>query len=393
MKALYGNELVKSVRHLADNTQSRLWIVVPYIGGKNAVKRILGKKWYSNSKVSFKLLTDTSDAGNIDTNTFKLLYSRGEVKTIKGLHAKIYIFDDICIVTSANLTNTAFAKRHEIGLLLNNDESKNVFKVFNKWWAKAEEARSSDIERLLTTNRSSNEEILNYLPSLWEMPDNPGDYDGIEKKFFQYDENAEKFKEFSELYASTQQRVWSKEQLYFEIDGLLNYLYHYAALTPSKKYTSIPFRKLNNQKRISELKRWGEKYKLWNKTLNEPDIEFRKRNSKILSSFFSPEKIMKLNKDDLKEAFKCLNTFTSYPLNRTKLLNNNDLKDILNGIQELVYGEGNLAARMGYCNKIKYIGASSMNEILAYLYPNKYPLINNNTIAGMKFFGYDLKVY
>lgn len=392
MKALYGNELIKMVRQLADNTQIRLWIIVPYIGGKNAVKRILGKEWYSNSTVSFKLLTDTSDTGNIDTNTFQLLHSRGEVRTIRGLHAKIYIFDHVCIVTSANLTNTAFSKRHEIGLLLDGFDTENIIEIFNNWWAKATRVSSSDLERLFTTNRPSDEDINDILPTIWEMPDDPGNYDGIEKRFLKYDETAAKFKEFSKLYTSIQ-RLWPHEPLYFEIDGLFNYLYHYDPLKPSKKYTSAPFRKLTNQKQLLELKRWAEKYKRWNETLPQADILFRKKNSKILNSLFSPKKITALNKDDLKKAFNCLNTFTSYPLNRTKLLNNNNLPDILLGIQELIYGEGKLAARMSYCNRIKYIGPSSMNEIVAYLQPNQYPIINGNTIAGMKFFGYNLRLY
>jgi phosphatidylserine/phosphatidylglycerophosphate/cardiolipin synthase-like enzyme len=50
------------------------------------------------------------------------------------LHAKIYLIDDSAIVTSANLTNTAFAKRFEIGLFLSGKEISGVEKTYSKWF-------------------------------------------------------------------------------------------------------------------------------------------------------------------------------------------------------------------------------------------------------------------
>ena len=56
-------------------------------------------------------------------------------------------------------------------------------------------------------------------------------------------------------------------------------------------------------------------------------------------------------------------------------------------------GKQLLAARMTECNRIKGLGSSSMNEILGFAYPNKYPLINKNSNSGLRFFGYQIRAY
>jgi phosphatidylserine/phosphatidylglycerophosphate/cardiolipin synthase-like enzyme len=96
-----------------------------------AIRRILGKQWFEKPSVSVRLLTDTPDLSCIDTETIQYFYERGEVKGLIGLHSKIYIVDDTCIITSANLTTAAFTKRREIGVILSPSESKNAIKTFS----------------------------------------------------------------------------------------------------------------------------------------------------------------------------------------------------------------------------------------------------------------------
>lgn len=104
-------------------------------------------------------------------------------------------------------------------------------------------------------------------------------------------------------------------------------------------------------------------------------------------------KVLNLNEVELKEAFRCLNSLRSYPINITKIFNNNSLVEIRNALNELVNGNGELAARMDFCNNIKNIGVSSMNEILGFTSPEKYPIMNKNTNSGLRFFGYQIKAY
>ena len=55
-----------------------------------------------------------------------------EIRSLDSLHAKIYIIDDWCLVTSANLTGTAFLCRYEMGIASN--KILEVEKTFQRWW-------------------------------------------------------------------------------------------------------------------------------------------------------------------------------------------------------------------------------------------------------------------
>ena len=46
---------------------------------------------------------------NFRLNTLQQFFRRGEVKTLRGLHGKLYIADDFVLATSANLTGIAFS--------------------------------------------------------------------------------------------------------------------------------------------------------------------------------------------------------------------------------------------------------------------------------------------
>jgi len=137
MKIIYGQSLVNELNKLCLRISNRLWIAVPYIGNQSAVVRILGEKWISNKSISLRLLTDISDLTCIDLDTLSLFMNDGHVKSLVGLHAKIYIVDNSCIITSANLTETAFTKRHEIGLSFDVSENHDIINVFEEWWSNA----------------------------------------------------------------------------------------------------------------------------------------------------------------------------------------------------------------------------------------------------------------
>ena len=111
MKILTGQQLVSTLRKSCDKVTKRLWIASPFIGYWSKVRRILGRKWVDDGQISVRLITDFSDNSIFDYETIKCFHDRGAIKEIKGLHAKIFIIDDAALVTSANLTNTAFTKR------------------------------------------------------------------------------------------------------------------------------------------------------------------------------------------------------------------------------------------------------------------------------------------
>jgi hypothetical protein len=394
MKVIQGQNLVTELRRLSDNVSSRLWVAVPYIGSPTTVRKILGKEWFDLPSVSVKLITDTSDLSCIDTETIQYFHNRGQVKTLTGLHAKIYIVDDECLITSANLTNTAFSKRHEIGVMLNSKEAEQVIETFKIWWKKANNVKPETLTKIFKTKTASKEEKSVPLPKLFDLPTDPGSFiKNLSKRFLNYDRLVADYEDFAEKYSSIQ-RLWKDKPIYLEIDGLFNYLYHHAPKTPSKDFSLKPPRNLTEKKQLEEIKKWALSYKQWNKTeKNNNDIGWRVNNSKNLKRLLAPTKAKTLNKSEIEEVLSSLNSLNSYPINRTKILNNNSLGDIRKALDNLVNGKEELAERMNKSNSIKNLGTSSMNEILGFTNPDKYPLINKNSNSGLRFFGYQIKAY
>lgn len=127
----YGERMVQTLRDHCDSAQKRIWITSPFIGHLNDIERILGIKWKSK-RLDCRILTDV-DTGFIMDDTFSAFKNAGlKIKSLLSLHAKIYIVDDWCLVTSANLTGTAFSMRYEVG-----EDSINITdieRLFQTWW-------------------------------------------------------------------------------------------------------------------------------------------------------------------------------------------------------------------------------------------------------------------
>lgn len=131
METLHRQFLSKRIVDKCSSVYNILWICSPYVGGIQSVSGILGKQYRTRKGMSLKLLVDISNPSNCDYITLNHLIDFGfEIKSLTGLHAKIYIFDNECMVTSANLTGRAFTKKSEAGVFLNNKESKDAINIF-----------------------------------------------------------------------------------------------------------------------------------------------------------------------------------------------------------------------------------------------------------------------
>ena len=131
MEILSEQQQIYILRDKCDNACKRIWIASPYIGSLKDIQRIIGGKWLLPS-IDCRILTDI-DSGFVRQDTFdEFLNNKVEVRSLDSLHSKIYIVDDWCLVTSANLTGTAFLCRYEMGVALNNE--KEVENTYLRWW-------------------------------------------------------------------------------------------------------------------------------------------------------------------------------------------------------------------------------------------------------------------
>lgn len=396
MNILTGQQLVNSIRKDADKIKSRLWITVPFIGGVNAVSSIIGKNWIENPSISVKLITDTTDINNFNSESLELFLKRGIIKNLPGVHAKIYLLDDVCYLTSANLTHTAFAKRYEFGFRISGNNLSSIEKLFKNWWAIAKPVKNIEINRIINSKgkKSKEEKQGQALPIQWKLPKAPNlGRINLKKKFLDYPRVMDEYEKFAEMYKKIQ-RIWPRYPLYLEIDVFLNYLYHEAPHTPSNFYRDNPTRKLSEMNQKAALKKYAILFKNYVRgSENRWHIKQELESSRIINSGLSKGKIKNAAKKDFKKIFDRINSLNSYPINKTRIFNNNPLEKIRTNLSNLIHGDDILPARMNKCSEIRFMGTSTINEIIGYYDPKKFPIVNRNSSAGLRFFGFNIPTY
>jgi phosphatidylserine/phosphatidylglycerophosphate/cardiolipin synthase-like enzyme len=119
------------------------------------------------------LLTDR-EAGDLNGATVQRLAQRGPVRSLRGLHGKVYIVDDLVLLTSANLTRTAFSKRYEVGVWLRGSLALEAIKQYEKWWEdiRSGQLKPEDLAQIVKNRRADAGEdegsplvVLNSLPN------------------------------------------------------------------------------------------------------------------------------------------------------------------------------------------------------------------------------------
>lgn len=331
------------------------------------------------SHIDFRVLTDV-ESGFIrhDTYTGFIASPNTEIRSLFNLHAKIYLIDDWCLLTSANLTGIAFSARHEVGQVVSGLEQ--VVKLFDQWWKKAQAV--SSVPKSLPKSLADREDLPKP-KRLYKLPQyTSGAGDQFLKK-------CDQFKEFASLYESVtgrnQQMVSDGFTLYEEVDYFFNYLYHDHPDKPSKEYTK-EVRSLTSREVKQEICRYFKimSYEpgsgLWR-------LERRDRIREILpfKAGSSPRK------EKIEEVLDCLHCLHSYGWHKPIILAENDPRSIARAWNRLIQAPSiNSQLIEEVIGEIKHFGMSSTCELIAWYYPEKYPMINRNSESGMRFFGFDI---
>lgn len=379
---LTTDKLVNELRNRCDNAKKRIWICTPFIGGLKDVLRIIGGQWLKSS-IDFRVITDI-DNGFILNDTFVEFSNSGEVRSLSSLHAKIYIVDDWCIVTSANLTGTAFSRRYEVGQIIPIAELQAYLDLFNDWWSMSVVVNSlpkTTINKGMVAYQTGNG-----FTQKCKLPP----YTAIHSKNDKYMARCEAYRDFAKLYEKhtgrNQEMVKLGYTLYQELDYFFNYLYHDCPGTPSNKCT-VP-------RHLSKAQVKNEILKYFKKMKYDHSQDWRLDRTKIVQNILSPKNISSITTKDVKEICMCLHCYGSYPINRTKFQNpaNNKLADIRK-YWNLLLHTGNITGQqvLTVNANLKNFGFSAIQELIAWYYPDKYPMINGNSNSGMRFFGYEIK--
>lgn len=131
----WGRELTEALQ----TSTCGLRIIAPFIK-LNALDRILPPE-PRNTMVITRFDLDDFAMGVSDISALrKLLDSGSRVRGIRNLHAKLYVFGTSrAVITSANLTHSAFYINHEFGLVTSDRSIINVCrKYFDDLWKRAQ---------------------------------------------------------------------------------------------------------------------------------------------------------------------------------------------------------------------------------------------------------------
>lgn len=398
MQTLHGAKLGMTFRQLSDEARSRVWIVSPYIGRWPAVSALLGGNWWLGTMLDLRVITDVSDPRNANRGTLLHFIDRGTVKSIAGVHAKVYIFDSRVLLTSANLTETAFTKRREIGQLLNEQESIDSIQIFETWWRLATELSPNTLADLETNARTETfpEAEGDGLPNLWSLPTRPPieQFAGSreDERTSNYRQFLKNYREIALIY-ETVQRVWPNAPLFLEVDAFLNYLFHEADDRPSfAYYGDVPRSNMNADGRIEAIISRAPDFAKWCE--NHPDEQSDRMDRLVtVQELLQKDRIPQLSWEDAKSVADSLHAMGARQLNKFKFLNNrnNSIETVRAAWSDLLFGSGTEEQRIRSCDgRLRFFGTSSIQELLGCFYPEQYPLRNSNSDSGLKFFGFEV---
>lgn len=373
---LEGQKLVDTLNSKCKGAKKRIWIASPFIGNLKDVKRIIGDVWMQPD-IDFRILTDALH-GFVKKDTFETVKSLSCIRSLDSIHAKIYIVDDWCLITSANLTRTAFSKRYEIGTVVEESDFENVESVYNEWWDIAIPAN-----RKVSSAQSKNYEEGAGLKEKWKLPKY------TESKTNTYLLSCKMYKEFAAIYEEVtgrnQAMVNDGFTIYQEVDFFFNYLYHHHPDTPSNKLKKC--RIINDEKRRDEIRKYFKEMEYDSKC-----NKYRVIKSKNIRKILSPQRIDDITLEDVDEVINSLHCYDSYKWNKKFFLEKNKIDEIKYTWRNLLHTDSISSDKIDKAVKeLRYWGQASAKELIGWYYPRKYPIMNRNSDSGMRFFGYDIK--
>lgn len=372
---LYEQIQVDELRARCDKAQYRIWIASPFIGSLKDVQKILGGRWMLPS-VDCKVLTDVEN-GFIRKDTFdEFISKKVSIRSLPSLHAKIYIIDDWCLITSANLTGTAFYYRYEMGI---ESDCKEVEKIYLKWW------NSSNV--IETVLQKPSKALLNYQDGhnftrkFKSKPYKSGKHD-------RYNALCENYHNFATLYGKLTGRNKDMKSagytLYQEVDYFFNFLVHERSENP---LSDTPVSSKQREKLI-------RKYFIEMSDFYSKDPQkWRLDRTKTIQSLLAFEHIDKLTWKEAEEVVRCLHCLLSRTGNISRFLDRK--KNSINRIRKLwkmLLHEGEVTSeKVKKVNSNLYgFGYSSIYELIGWFYPDNYPLMNGSSNKCMKYFGFEI---
>lgn len=342
------------------------------IGNKKDMLRIIGGSW-KRRDIDFRVITDI-ETGFIQQDSFNEFINNqpNSIKSLKSLHAKVYIIDDWCLVSSANLTGTAFSKRYEIGT--DDVNLSEVETFFNSLW---ENKKTKPVTSWSKGKKRSQNEFEDGGVG-YERLTNLPPYTAGMGKMDKYLAQCSKYKAFAGTYEKITGRcrdmVDDSFTLLQEVDYLFNYLEHVVCV--SKKLTKVQQR--TESSRNSLIKKYFKEISMHYKQNRDHELR-RIKSTKLVKKLTSPSKIKTISAKEVRDV---LDTFNCFGLGRdmhghaSNFIKENSLSDIRYHWDALLNHGDITAEKVNECCKLKHCRDSSVSELIAWRFPDKYPIMN-----------------
>ncbi len=149
MKFVYGKTLFEKFYELSSKAKEKAHIISAYVG-KDSYE-LLSENVKDIEDVRFIVNFSKENVATcaISPNGIKQLKAIGDVHNREDLHAKLYLFDDAAIITSANFSRNAFRTNLEVGIIIDKPTIiQEIEKFFDELWRKSKPITTADIDEM-----------------------------------------------------------------------------------------------------------------------------------------------------------------------------------------------------------------------------------------------------
>jgi hypothetical protein len=138
-KFLSEKELYPTILKNSAKAKNIFWVCSPYLGldSHEVFSRKIMEAPPKDIRFVFRLNMLSVRRGEVnpyEIEYFMEHFTRSSIRTNDAFHSKIYIFDDAALVTSANLSKSAFQTNIEVGVLLQQEQVKKAKSFFERLW-------------------------------------------------------------------------------------------------------------------------------------------------------------------------------------------------------------------------------------------------------------------
>jgi len=136
---LSEKELYPVVRQLSSKSEDVFWVASPYLGLR--AHQVFSHKIVDAPPKDVRFIFGLDERavreGAVNPHEieyFQKLFNNRNIRTNSTFHAKLYVFDKKALVTSANLSQTAFQRNVEVGALVEGEQVEKIKRFYEKLW-------------------------------------------------------------------------------------------------------------------------------------------------------------------------------------------------------------------------------------------------------------------